>query len=101
MMTEQEPGNPVRIHIWVTGHVQGVGFRAFVQQSGVQFGLTGWVRNLGYDTVETVAEGSRDKLVDFAKAVKNGPRAARVNEARMEWELATGEFQNFGVKYSA
>jgi acylphosphatase len=100
-MTEQKPGSPVRIHIWVTGHVQGVGFRSFVQQSGVQFGLTGWVRNLGYDKVETMAEGPRDKLINFSEAVKKGPRAARVDEASMEWELATGEFQNFGVKYSA
>jgi acylphosphatase len=56
---------------------------------------------LGYDKVETMAEGPRDKLINFSEAVKKGPRAARVDEASMEWELATGEFQNFGVKYSA
>jgi acylphosphatase len=98
-MTEPRPGDLLRIHIWVTGHVQGVGFRAFVQQSGVLFGLTGWVRNVGYDTVETVAEGSRDRLERFAKAVNTGPRAGRVDEARIEWKMAMGEFQNFCVKY--
>jgi len=55
---------------------------------------------VGYDTVETVAEGSRDRLEKFAEAVKNGPRAGRVDETRIEWEIAMGEFQNFGVKYS-
>jgi acylphosphatase len=100
-MADQKPNDPVRIHIWVTGTVQGVGFRSFVQQSGVQFGLTGWVRNVGYDTVEAVAEGPRDRLEKFAEAVKNGPRAGRVNEARIEWETAVGEFQNFSIKYSA
>ncbi|MBE3066402.1 MAG: acylphosphatase [Chloroflexi bacterium] len=99
-MTEPKPSDSLRIHIWVTGHVQGVGFRAFVQQSGVLFGLTGWVRNVGYDTVETVAEGTRDGLEKFAEAVKNGPHAGKVDEARIEWETATGEFQNFGVKFS-
>lgn len=99
-MTEPKPSDSLRIHIWVTGHVQGVGFRAFVQQSGVLFGLTGWVRNAGYDTVETVAEGTRDGLEKFAEAVKNGPHAGKVDEARIEWETATGEFQNFGVKFS-
>ena len=99
-MTELKPGDLIRIHIWVTGRVQGVGFRAFVQQSGVLFNLTGWVRNVGYDTVETVAEGPRERLEKFAEAVKTGPRAGRVEEARIEWETARGEFQNFGVKYS-
>jgi acylphosphatase len=99
-MTEPKPGDPLRIHIWVTGRVQGVGFRAFVQQSGVLFNLTGWVRNMGYESVETVAEGSRERLEKFAEAVKTGPRAGRVDEARIEWETANGEFQNFGVKYS-
>jgi len=90
----------LRIHIWVKGRVQGVGFRSFVQQSGVLFELTGWVRNVGDGMVEAVAEGSRDRLEKFAQAVKSGPRAGRVDEARIEWENASGEFQNFGVSYS-
>lgn len=94
-----KPGDPLRIHIWVTGHVQGVGFRSFVQQSGFLSGLTGWVRNVGSDMVEMVAEGPRDRLEKFAEAVKTGPRAARVNEAKTEWELAMGEFQIFDIRY--
>jgi acylphosphatase len=89
-----------RVHIRVTGRVQGVGFRAFVQHSGVKLGLTGWVRNVGDDTVETTAEGPRLRLEQFVEAVKTGPPAGRVNEARVEWEAARGEFKNFGVKFS-
>jgi len=99
-MTEPKPSDPIRIHIWVTGRVQGVGYRAFVQQSGLLYNLTGWVCNVGYDGVETVAEGPREELEKFAEAVKNGPRAGRVDEARIEWETARGEFQNFSVKYN-
>ncbi len=99
-MTEPKPSDPLRVHIRVTGRVQGVGFRAFVQQSGMEFGLTGWVRNVGYDTVEAVAEGPRERLEKFAEAVKTGPRAGRVDDARIEWETASGEFQDFGVKSS-
>jgi acylphosphatase len=91
---------PARVHIWVTGRVQGVGFRAFVQQSGALFGLVGWVRNVGYDQVETVAEGPRPVLLKFIEVVSRGPRASKVDEARSEWEVPTGEFQEFGVKYS-
>jgi acylphosphatase len=86
-----------RVHVWVNGRVQGVGFRAFVQHTAAQLGLTGWVRNVGEDQVETVAEGSRAVLERFAGEVKSGPPASFVSEARQEWEPATGEFQHFEV----
>jgi acylphosphatase len=89
-----------RIHIWVKGRVQGVGFRAFVQQTGVTLGLSGWVRNVGYDGVETVAEGPCDRLEIFEASVRSGPRGGRVEETKVEWEIPQGEFKNFQVKYS-
>ncbi len=98
-MTEQGSSDTERIHIRVQGHVQGVGFRSFVQQAGVLFNLTGWVRNVGYDTVEAVAEGPRIPLEKFSEAVKTGPRAGRVDSSQIEWETASGEFRDFGVKY--
>jgi len=61
-MTISGPGDLVRLHIWVIGRVQGVGFRAFVLQSGPLFGLKGWVHNVGFNQVETVAEGRREVL---------------------------------------
>ena len=94
------PQGSVRIHIWVTGRVQGVGFRAFVQQTGALLGLAGWVRNVGYDQVETVAEGPRLALEQFAEVVKAGPRGARAEECRMDWETAGGEFDRFNVRSS-
>ena len=52
----------VRAHVWVKGRVQGVGFRVHVEYKARQVGgLTGWVRNVGYDTVEAVVEGSAKK----------------------------------------
>ncbi len=98
-MTEINPNDLVRVHIWVTGRVQGVGFRAFVQQSGALFGLTGWVRNLGYNQVEAVAEGRRNVVERFIEAVRTGPRASRVDDARIEWEMPTGELEQFGVRF--
>ena len=91
----------VRVHIWVKGRVQGVGFRAHVEYSARQIGgLTGWVRNVGYDTVEAIAEGERDKVERLIEAMKQGPRSARVDESKVDWETPTGEFQGFGVKRS-
>ena len=91
----------VRAHVWVTGRVQGVGFRAHVEYYARQIGVTGWVRNVGYDTVEAVAEGEREKVERFIEWMKEGPMASRVDESRVEWEAVTGEFREFGVKRSA
>ena len=92
---------PVRAHIWVKGRVQGVGFRAYVEYSARQIsGLTGWVRNVGYDTVEAVVEGERASVERLIQAIKDGPRGSRVDESKVEWEEPTGEFMQFGVRRS-
>ena len=90
----------VRVHVWVQGRVQAVGFRAFVQQNAAQIGVTGWVRNVGYDTVEAVAEGSKKQIEGFLQMVKRGPLGSRVDESREEWEQVTGEFESFRMKAS-
>ena len=90
----------VRAHVWVKGRVQGVGFRAHVEFYGNQLGVTGWVRNVGYDTVEAVAEGTREKMERFIEMMKQGPISSRVDELRVEREESTGEFREFGVKRS-
>ena len=97
----QSDRNIVRAHIRVKGRVQGVGFRAHVEYRARQIGgLTGWVRNVGYDTVEAVAEGERDNVERLIEEMKQGPRASRVDESKVEWETPTGEFDRFGVKRS-
>lgn len=91
----------VRAHIWVNGRVQGVGFRAHVEYYAQQIGVTGWVRNVGYDTVEAVAEGERGKVDRFIEMMKQGPNMSRVDDSHVEWEDVTGEYREFGVKRSA
>lgn len=92
----------VRAHIWVKGRVQGVGFRAHVEYAARQIGgVTGWVRNVGYDTVEATAEGSREQVERLIEALKQGPRMSRVDETKVKYENVTGEFCTFGVKRSA
>lgn len=89
-----------RLHIRVKGRVQGVGFRAHVEFSARQLGVNGWVRNVGYDVVEAVAEGERSKLERLMDAVKAGPRGSHVDESTVEWLESTGEFQSFAVRRS-
>ena len=95
---QPDPNELVRAHIRVKGRVQGVGFRAHVEYHAHQTGVNGWVRNVGRDVVETVAEGNRSAVERFLETVKQGPRASRVDEAQVEWEPFAGEFKLFSVK---
>jgi acylphosphatase len=94
------PNEIIRVHIRVKGRVQGVGFRSHVEYHSLQIGVLGWVRNIGLDTVETVAEGTRTQIDQFIELVKTGPRSARVDEAIIEYEPTTGHLNGFNVKHS-
>ena len=97
---ETNPNEVIRVHIWVRGRVQNVGFRAHVEYHALEIGVLGWVRNIGPDIVETVAEGTPMQIDQFIEMVKQGPRASRVNQARVEYEPTTGQLTGFDVKRS-
>ena len=100
-MNQNPTSDRVRAHVWVKGRVQAVGFRAHVEYHARRIGgLTGWVRNVGYDTVEATAEGDRATVERLIEEMKQGPRVSRVDESNVEWEEPTGEFDRFGVKRS-
>ena len=86
-----------RVHIIVHGMVQGVFFRANTIRQARALGLSGFVRNLPDGTVETIAEGPRESLEQFASWCGRGPEMARVSKLDTTWGTATGEFQGFGL----
>jgi len=90
-----------RVHVWVEGRVQGVGFRAHAEWKARSIGVRGWVRNVSEDVVEAVAEGDRRQLDLFVEAMRVGPTGARVLDTRVEWAPSTGEFTGFSVRRSA
>lgn len=89
-----------RLHAYVDGTVQGVGFRAYVLEHAQNLGLTGWVRNTYSGEVEVLAEGPRETLDLLLAKLRLGPRMAYVSEVRKTWEPATGEFSAFNVRRS-
>ena len=99
-MAASATSDPARAHVWVTGRVQGVGFRSHVAYNAGKIGVNGWVRNVGYETVEAIAEGTAEQVERFILAAKTGPRAARVDECRVEYETPAGEFHEFHIKSS-
>ncbi len=87
----------VCLHVWVVGRVQGVGFRAFVQDQAQRLGLTGWVRNVREDQVEVWAEGPQANLNILLEHLRHGPRSAFVTEVRSEPETPKGTYTRFQV----
>jgi acylphosphatase len=89
-------------HVVFRGRVQGVGFRAFVEEEAVRTGVEGWVRNRRDGTVEAVFAGDPKAVEDTIAACRKGSYAARVDgiEARdgREDELAfRGDKNKFAV----
>lgn len=73
-----------RIHVHVTGVVQGVGFRPFVWQQATSRGLAGWVRNAA-DGVHVEAKGPQEQLDAFVRALTmQAPSAARVDSVHVD-----------------
>jgi acylphosphatase len=87
-----------RVHAWIGGQVQGVGFRMFVQEQAVNLRVNGWVRNRWDGRVEVLAEGKREVLERLLGILRRGPRSSTVSDFTFEWQSATGEFRNFIIR---
>jgi acylphosphatase len=68
----------LRIHVLITGQVQGVGFRLATAQYATQLGLNGWVQNLPDGRVEAVFEGDRATVEAMVQWCHQGPPTATV-----------------------
>ncbi len=88
-----------RAHLFVSGIVQGVFFRAHTQEVAKGLQLAGWVRNLRDGRVEIMIEGPKDKVEKLIEWCHVGPPSASVIGVEAEWLTATGEFTSFDVKY--
>lgn len=88
-----------RLRAVIAGRVQGVNFRYYTTRTARSLGLAGWIANRRDGTVETVAEGHPAELSQFLAFLQKGPPAASVSTVTCTWEAATGEFEDFQVRY--
>ena len=82
----------------VTGRVQGVGFRWFVEHAARQLGVAGWVRNRADGSVEVLASGTRQKLHDLYVELMKGPRASRVDKVEVEDAAPDTKLKSFRIE---
>lgn len=88
-----------RLHVFVSGSVQGVFFRSNTRELAAKLGIKGFVRNLPDGRVEVIAEGPEEKLRTLEAWLRQGPPSAVVDQCEAEWEQATGEFKDFGAGF--
>ena len=74
----------------VRGRVQGVGFRAFVQDAATREGVSGWVCNRFDDGVEALVEGESGAVAKVEDAIRRGPRHAQVERVTVDIEEPEG-----------
>jgi len=65
-------------HLAITGRVQGVGYRYYLEYKARQFGVTGWVRNRADGSVEAVIQGTADAVEAVIVRARRGPPRAAV-----------------------
>lgn len=93
-----QASDQVRAHLYISGLVQGVGFRYYTRQQAQQHGVSGWVRNLPDDRVEAVLEGDRSAVEQMVEWCRQGPPSAQVEGVQVTWEDPIGE-RSFDVRH--
>jgi acylphosphatase len=93
--------NAIR-HVVIRGRVQGVGYRAFVEDEAARRGLSGWVRNRRDGSVEAVFSGPAAAVDGMIDACRKGPAGVRVDaieerEARTDEVAQPGQRTAFAV----
>lgn len=85
---------------FVSGKVQGVGYRYFAMDTAEQMGITGYAKNLADGRVEVYAIGTSAQLRDFSRQLRRGPALASVAEvAEVEAEILLDCSSGFSVNY--
>jgi acylphosphatase len=86
-----------RMHIFYSGHVQGVGFRYTTKTVATGFEVTGTVRNLPDGRVELIAEGARTELEAFRMAIRDAGFSGLIRDENVAWSDAQNALHGFEI----
>ncbi|RCW55672.1 MULTISPECIES: acylphosphatase [Halanaerobium] len=88
----------IQKHIFISGRVQGVGFRAFTRKQAAVLDIKGWVKNLRDGRVEVKIKGKKNKVEKMINKLKEGPSFARVDNFEVKTEKAD-DFNEFEIRF--
>jgi acylphosphatase len=86
-----------QVHVVISGHVQGVWYRAGTRQKAEELGLTGWVKNTANGNVEAVFEGDESAVHEMIAWCRIGPPLAKVTDVKIIQKRVDEEFTGFTV----
>ena len=94
-MPQKQLTNKMQARIYISGFVQGIGFRYFVRANAKRLKLTGWVRNLPDGRVEALTQGSKEAIEKLVKFCEKGPFMSNVKSVQVEWGTGEEKFIDF------
>ena len=89
----------MEIYCVVSGTVQNVRYRDYIQVSATDLNIVGWVTNLPDGTVEVVAQGSPDILKEFVEYMHEGSLQSKVEAVSVDWRTARRVLDDFSIKH--
>ena len=89
----------IRVHLLISGRVQGVFFRDNMRRLAKKFKINGWVKNLFDGQVEAVLEGEKKSVEKVVNWAKRGPILAKVEKIEIDWQEYKDEFSDFEIRY--
>jgi acylphosphatase len=96
-MNHSNPAEKKELLAIVSGNVQGVFYRRFIQVKAQELGLTGTASNLEDGTVEIVAQGKKEDVEKLLPYIYSGTEEAEVESATVSWGPITEPFQDFRI----
>jgi acylphosphatase len=90
--------NKVRVHVFISGRVQGVFFRLETRNLATRRNVTGWVRNTSNGRVEAIFEGEKEDVEKLIEFCRKGPSGASVTKLDVQWEEYSKEFKDFKIR---
>lgn len=88
-----------RVHVYISGHVQGVFFRDHTRRQALANGVAGWVRNLWDGRVEAVFEGDEEAVQRMIAWCWQGPPNAYVTDVEVHDEPTGGDLRGFSIRW--
>lgn len=86
------------IHLFISGVVQGVGYRQFVKSMARKHNVSGWVQNTPEGKVEAVLRGSQEKIEEMIKLCWKGPFLSEVKDIQVSEEKIDQKFEGFEIR---